>query len=170
MVTAPAVNLQVVPTAVMSLWRDWGREYGILGLPTAQPSVPGGTSYTQTFQGGTITVTNGTPAVTSVADPWFNAVLTNTWLGAGQGSKTCGLPNGGCSQTFQNGRVISSPAGTFAVPAATVQAWGWWGLYSGVLGYPSGAPSADPTTGNYTQEFQGGTITVTNGTPTVTPK
>ncbi|WP_367227158.1 hypothetical protein, partial [Microbacterium sp.] len=30
-------------------------------------------------------------------------------------------------------------------------------------GYPTSAPSANPTNGNYTQQFQGGVITVTNG-------
>jgi hypothetical protein len=46
--------------------------------------------------------------------------------------------------------------------------WGYYGREYNVLGFPSGAPSANPTTGNYTQAFQGGTITVTGGAATVT--
>jgi hypothetical protein len=158
-----------VPNAVLNIWKSWGREYNILGFPAGAPSAdPTTGNYTQAFQGGTITVTGGTPALTSSTDPWVNAVLTSPWLGPSTQAKSCTLKNGACYQAFQNGWIVQSPAGVYAVPNAVLQGWGWYGREYNILGFPAGAPSADPTTGNYTQAFQGGTITVTGGTPALT--
>ena len=160
-------GMHIVMNSVMTTWQNWGREYGILGFPTGDPSVPGGSNYTQTFQGGTITVTGGNAAVTSATDPWFNTILTQTWLGSSTGSQTCDLNNGACRQLFTNGWVVKSPAGSYAVPSGVVSLWANWGREYGILGFPTGNPSANPTTGNYTQTFQGGTITVTGGNAAV---
>ncbi|KQP69185.1 hypothetical protein ASF40_14815 [Microbacterium sp. Leaf288] len=48
--------------------------------------------------------------------------------------------------------------------------WLNWGRNVGVLGFPKGAPSADPASGNYTQQFQGGVITVSGGVGRGFPK
>jgi len=157
-----------VPTAVLSVWQTWGRDASALGFPTGAPSAdPRTGNYSQTFQGGTITVTNGVGALTSASDPWLNAQLTATWLGTATGAKSCSLKNGACYQPYQNGWIVQSPAGVAPVPAAVITTWGNYGREYNFLGFPTTAPSANPTTGNYSQTFQGGTITVTNGTAAV---
>ncbi|HWH25507.1 MAG TPA: hypothetical protein VNT53_02530 [Pseudolysinimonas sp.] len=158
-----------VPTAVLATWGNYGREYEFLGFPTgATSTVPGPTgSYTQTFQGGTITVTNGAGAVTAASEPFINASLTSPWLGAATQAKSCTLKGGACYQAFQNGWVVQSPSGTYALPTVVRTIWGWYGREYNVLGFPTGSPSADPASGTYTQAFQGGTVSVVNGTATV---
>ncbi|WP_100810223.1 LGFP repeat-containing protein [Microbacterium sp. BR1] len=167
-VSNPAVGTRVVPNAVRWLWTDWGREAGILGLPVGDPSVPGGSNYVQAFQGGVVTVTNGSAGLTSSTDPWFGTVLANGWLGSGVSGKWCGMAAGACSQAFQNGWVVHSGAGAYAMPSAVVSLWSSWGREGGLLGFPTSGPSADPGSGNYTQAFQGGVVTVTNGSAGLT--
>ena len=162
------IGVRVVPNAVYATWSNWGREAGILGFPTGDPTVPGGANYTQTFQGGTVTVTNNVGAVTATSDPWFAAVLSSPWLGASSGDRSCSLKDGGCYQPFAGGWVLRSSAGAYAVPSAVLQTWFNWGREWGILGFPTGPPSANPATGNYTQTFQGGTVTVTNNVGAVT--
>ena len=168
-VVQSAGGVAAVPTSVVTGWGWYGREYGILGFPVAAAtgSVPNGT-FSQTFQGGTITVTDGAPALTATSDPWLNAQLSSPWLGTATGPKTCTLKGGACYQPFPSGWIVQSPAGSYAVPTASLTGWGWYGRELNFLGFPTSAPSASPSTGNYTQTFQGGTITVTNGTPALT--
>ena len=167
-VTQSAVGgMRAMWPEVWALWANWGRQAGILGYATGDPSSLTGGSYTQQFQGGVVTVTNGVAKVTSATDPWFNASINSPWLGAGTANQTCGLPGGGCYQPFTGGWLVSSPAGAFALRTEVVNLWSNWGRYAGVLGYPTGAPS-NPAGGTYTQTFSGGTVTVTNGVAAVT--
>ncbi|WP_158437814.1 LGFP repeat-containing protein [Naasia lichenicola] len=168
MVTSSATGTQVVPNAVRETWGNWGREFGMLGLPSGAPSVPGGSSYTQAFQGGVVTVTNNVAVVTSSTDPWWNAIVTSPWLGAPTAAQSCTLSGGACFQSFAGGWVVKSPSGAYAVPNAVRAAWGDWGREYGILGFPTAAPSSNPTAGNYTQNFQGGVMTVTGGVAKVT--
>jgi len=163
-----------VPNLVLEAWSWYGRDTtSILGFPSGPPTGLVGVSYTtgtytQAFQNGLITVTNGVPALTSTTDPWYETLLTSPWLGASTQAKSCTLKGGACYQAFQNGWLVQSPAGTFAISNAVLTAWNWYGRdTTSILGFPSGPPSASPTSGNYTQAFQNGLITVTNGTPTV---
>ena len=158
-----------VPTAVLPVWQSWGGDSGALGFPTGAPSAdPRSGNYTQAFHGGVITVSNGVGALTSSSDPWVNAQLTSSWLGTSTGAKSCTLKNGACYQPYQNGWLVQSPAGVAAVPTAVRTTWSNYGREYNFLGFPTAAPSADPTTGNYSQTFQGGTITVTSGVGAVT--
>ena len=158
-----------VPTAVLGVWKSWGREFNLLGLPSGSPSAdPSTGNYTQAFQGGGITVTNGAASLTSATDPWIDALVISPWLGGSTQTKSCTLKDGACYQSFQNGWVVQSAAGVFALPTAVVQTWGAYGREYNILGFPTGKPSADPATGNYTQAFQGGVITVTNGSAALT--
>lgn len=173
-VVQSAAGVFAVPTPVVTAWGWYGRDTNFVGYPTSAPTVPSGGnyltgSYTQTFQGGTVTVTNGSPSLTAISDPWHNTALANSWLGSPAQAKSCTLKGGACYEAFPNGWIVQSAAGTFAVPNAVLTAWNWYGRdTAGILGFPSGAPSANPTTGNYTQAFQTGTITVTAGTPAMT--
>jgi hypothetical protein len=162
-VQSAAVGARVVPNSAFLTWSNWGRQSGTLGLPTADPSVPGGSDFVQFFQGGVITVTANVGAVTSTVDPWFNSIVTSPWLGASSGSKVCTLGGGGCYQQFAGGWMVQSPAGSFAVPNVVLAFWNANGRETGRLGFPISRPSGDPTTGNYTQSFQGGVITVMGG-------
>ena len=164
-VQSPAAT-NFVPTAVLNVWKAWGREFNILGLPSGSPSAdPTAGNYTQAFQGGVITVTGGAAALTSSTDPWLGTMLSSGWLGASTQAKSCTLKDGACYQAFQNGWIVQSPVGVFAVPTSVLQTWGWYGREYDVFGFPTTKPSANPTTGNYVQAFQGGKVTVTNGTP-----
>ncbi len=158
-----SVGARVVPNSVFATWSDWGRQGGTLALPIADPSVPGGADFIQSFQGGTVTVQAHVGRVSSTVDPWFDTVIKSPWLGAAQGSQSCTLGGGGCYQAFQGGWMVKSDVGSFAVPNAVRDTWMNWGRNVGVLGFPKGAPSADPASGNYTQQFQGGVITVSGG-------
>ena len=161
---AKSLGVFAVPATTLQVWGWYGREYGILGLPSGAPSAnPATGNYSQQFQGGVITVTAGVGAVSSASDPWVGTILSSSWLGAPTGSKSCALANGHCYQPYQNGWVVQGPAGVHAVPNIVREVWGWYGREFGPLGFPAGAPSAAPATGNYSQKFQGGTITVTGG-------
>src|SRR6185295_20170184 len=88
------------------------------------------------------------------------------WLGTQTSVQFCTLTGGGCYQTFQGGWLVKSSAGSYAIPATVVALWQGWGRDAGILGYPTGAPSN--ATGDYTQRFQGGLITVSGGVATLT--
>lgn len=167
-VVQSASGVAAVPTAVLSTWSAYGREYNVLGFPTGAPSAnPTTGNYNQSFQGGTVTVTNGSGALTTSTDPWLGTILSSSWLGASTQAKSCSLKGGACYQAFQNGWVVQSGSGTFAVSATVLQSWGWYGRELGPLGFPTSAPSAAPSTGTYTQTFQGGSISVSGGVASV---
>ncbi|WP_448257941.1 LGFP repeat-containing protein [Microbacterium aurum] len=163
-VRAAAIGIRVVPNASLTTWSNWGREYNILGLPTTDPTPANWTDFRQQFQGGVITVTGGQGRLTSATDPWVGTALANPWLGAAQSSApSCTLGAGGCYRAYDGGWIVQSKSGTFAITREVLRVWSDWGREYNILGYPTGPASADPTTGNYTQQFQGGVITVTGG-------
>ena len=160
--TSPATGTHAVRPEVRNVWGSYRAENGQLGYPTSDPSNNTNT-YTQTFQGGTVTVTNGTARLTAATDPWLNAVVTSDWLGTATSNKSCGLKDGGCYQIFQGGYIFTSPAsGTHSVRNEVRALWYTYRAENGQLGYPTSDPSNNTNT--YTQTFQGGTVTVTNGT------
>ena len=67
-------------------------------------------SYTQAFQNGTITVTNGVPALTATTDPYYSTLIASPWLGSATTAKSCSLAGGSCYSGFQNGWIVSSSA------------------------------------------------------------
>ena len=159
-----AIGIRVVPNASVTTWSNWGREYEFLGMPTSDPMPTNWSDYTQQFQGGVITVTNGRGQLTSSTDPWVGTALDNPWLGAAQSTAPlCTLNAGGCYRPYDGGWVVQSQAGTFVLPREVLRVWSDWGREYNILGYPTNGPSSNPTNGNYTQQFQGGVITVTNG-------
>ncbi|MDL9980310.1 LGFP repeat-containing protein [Microbacterium sp. ASV49] len=165
---SPATGGYAVRPEVMPAWTPHGAEAGPLGYPTSAPP-KGGTNltYTQTFEGGVVTVTNGVGVLTSATDPWVTAKIASPQLGAALSDVRCGLSQGGCYQVFQHGSIYSSPGtGTFSVRSETIAVWTPHGAESGPLGYPTGNPSSTGST--YTQSFQGGVVTVTNGVAVLT--
>ncbi len=150
---------------VRALWAQYDLEWGSLGYPTSSPAVSG-SSYTQTFQGGTVTVADGVATLTAAADPWLNERLTQSWLGSPITQRVCGLAGGGCYQAFQGGYIYSSSAGVFAVRPEVRALWAQYDLEWGSVGYPTSSPAVSGS--SYTQTFQGGTVTVADGVATLT--
>ena len=154
-------GIKQIKKVVQTLWNNYGNENGVLGYPTSDPS-NNTTTYTQTFEGGTITVTNGVAAITASTDPWISELISNSWLGNSVTPKYCTLRISGCFQQFQNGYLFYTPKfGTHVVKPEVRTLWNRYSNENGVLGYPTSDPSNNTTT--YTQTFEGGTITVTNG-------
>ena len=162
----------VLRNASRGLWWYHGSENGYLGYPTMDEAcglVDGGCH--QVFEGGWM-VRSARTTLTAVPlatrGIWWYYGSENGFLHYPAAEQVCGLTGGGCYQAFQGGWVVSSPAGGLrAVWPEVVALWNNWGRDAGILGYPSGDPS-NPNGGNYTQTFQGGTVTVTNGTATLT--
>ena len=67
----------------------------------------------------------------------------------------------GQGQNYSNGQALSSSAGTFLVPKSVQSVHGANGWVRGDLGWPTAAASC--TGGACSQQFQGGTISVTAG-------
>jgi hypothetical protein len=159
--SSDATGAHSVRPEAFTLWGTHGWERGFLGFPTSDPSNTTNT-YTQTFQGGTITVTNGVAVLTAASDPWIANVISSPWLGSATRNKVCGITANGCYQAFSGGYIYSSDAtGAHSVRPEAFTLWGTHGWERGFLGFPTSDPSN--TTNTYTQTFQGGTITVTNG-------
>lgn len=163
---SPAVGGQAIRPEIRQAWFPHGAESGPLGYPTSSAPRVGGT-YEQTFQGGTVTVTNGVAVLTSASDPWVSAKIASPALGDPLSDVRCGLAASGCYQIFKNGSIFSSPrTGTFSVRPEVIAAWAPHGAEWGPLGYPTSNPSATGAT--YLQNFEGGTVTVTNGVAVLT--
>lgn len=148
----------------ITLWNMEPDAMRALGYPTSNPSNTGN-SYTQSYEGGAITVTDGVPAITASSDPWTMAVLENTWLGASTNLKTC-VSAGRCWQQFTNGRLYSTAVGTFATRSEFITLWNQDPDAMRALGYPTSNPSSSDS--SYTQNYEGGLITVTDGVGVIT--
>ena len=163
---SPTSGAHSVPAPMHRAWVTQGYEAGWLGYPTAEAQQAPGGGYTQTFQGGSISVDgSGSPTFQGTGTTDANAAIANrltsaTWLGAAGTPIVCGSVNGGCWQAFQNGVIMYSPiTGAHAVPSDVHRAWVTQGYEYGWLGYPTADAQQQPG-GGYSQEFQGGTIKV----------
>lgn len=166
-VSSANTPISTIRLSLVPYWWSLGGENGTLGWPNGDPSSTTSSTYTQSFQGGTISVTNGVPRVINPSDPWTVAETSNSWLGISKGSKICGYANSGCAQLFTNGYIVSSATTPITTIKSSLVSF-WWSLggEGGVLGWPNGDPSST-TSNTYTQSFQGGTVSVNNGKPTV---
>lgn len=163
---SPSTGAHVVKPEVIPAWAPHGSEAGPLGYPTT--SAPqSGDSYQQSFQGGTVTVTEGVAVLTDASDPWVVAKIASPQLGGPLSDVRCGLTRNGCYQVFQNGSIFSAPGpGTFSVRPEVISVWAPHGAEWGPLGYPTSNPSAIGST--YDQSFEGGNVSVVNGVATLT--
>ena len=151
---------------VRSIWAQGGYQNGYFGYPTSDAN-PNNGNYVQTFESGNLTVTNGIATATSIGDPWLRAVVANSWLGEPTNSRECGLRNYGCFQHFQNGVMLySASTGSHALTWAVREVWASTGYQNGSLGYPTSDPNI--STNNYVQNFEKGSVTVTNGVARIT--
>ena len=119
-------------------------ESGALGWPTSSVislTVNGGGT-AQAFQGGSIYATTAGAYVVSgpVRDFYWSLLGEGGTLGFPTGPAQCGLADGGCSQVFQNGTILWSPAtGARLQTIPEIDAvYVALGGANGVLGAPTG--------------------------------
>jgi uncharacterized protein with LGFP repeats len=114
----------------------------------------------QSFEGG---VLSGSPSNGVVA---VYGQYRDLWMANGGPTGSLGMPLAGdscngknCSQAFQNGVLVWSPAtGLWAVAKPILDAWNAAGGDSGSFGLPLGPANA--ANGMVSQAFQRGTISV----------
>ncbi|GAB3358600.1 hypothetical protein [Modestobacter lapidis] len=146
-------------------WEGHGAETGALGYPTGDVVCglrDGGC--TQRFQRGALyrTPSSGTAMVldNAIGAHWAAAGFENGPLGYPAGDPTCGLPGGGCTQSFAGNQLVvtSAATGTHVLAAGTRWAWEDAGDAAGPLGYPVGQPFCGLRDGGCGQHFQGGSV------------
>jgi hypothetical protein len=162
---------------ILSTWASLGYERGSLGYPTEdeQCGLAGG-GCSQRFDSGAIFWKPMLPAVPVLKLPGelyqrLGGVASK--LGYPTSALECGLPNAGCYQNFENGKVYwSASSDAHAVWYGMLSTWAQSGYERGPLGYPLSEEQCDPTSATCTQTFQGGIITwsATGGSrPTLSP-
>ena len=154
------------------IWGWYGREFGTLGYPASESRCDNMLNgCRQEFQGGWIVTFNESDTyvvMQSIRQTWSNWGREYGPLGfpTTSGLVCADMGGGACRQEFQGGWIVQNSGVATFVPSAVLDVWKSYGREYDILGFPTSAPSADTVGGNYTQTFQGGTITVTNGTPT----
>jgi uncharacterized protein with LGFP repeats/GH25 family lysozyme M1 (1,4-beta-N-acetylmuramidase) len=151
--------------AIRNAWASANFENGDLGYPTSSEvcDLKNKGCY-QPYQHGDIHW-----SAESGAHPTRNGAVRNKWASSGfetgllgypTGTETCGLTDGGCYQSFQNGQ-IHWTAGTGANPTRSGAIRSLWlstRSEKGVLGYPTGTEACGLKDGGCYQSFQGGQI------------
>ena len=147
-----------------------GYEHGYLGLPTSDEvcGLRNGGCY-QDFQNGQVHWSPGSGAHATrgaIRDEWRATGWENGPLGYPTTDEVCGLRNGGCYQTYQDGSIHwTSATGAHATHGAIGERWASQNWEQGPLGYPTSDEIATGT-GSY-QMFEGGAIIWTaNGSRT----
>ncbi|MFC8502114.1 hypothetical protein ACFUC1_07130 [Pedococcus sp. NPDC057267] len=161
-ITASKANVrQTLTYNRWTLWRDNGREAGVMGYPTSGLVYgPDGYYWIQTFQGGAITASRPTVAQVVLGDMW------TAWQAAGRENGVLGFPTAprtvlarGARQVFTKGELWALSGGPARRAYGTVlDAWKAAGGGLGSYGYPltDTVPTSD---GRLTCTFEGGTIT-----------
>ncbi|WP_155848420.1 L,D-transpeptidase family protein [Arthrobacter sp. 35W] len=86
-------------------------------------------------------------------------------LGAALGPANCGLAQGGCSQAFEHGAIVWTPAtGAHSVTGIIGTTWAASGFENGQLGYPATDEVCGLRDGGCYQMFQNGAILFSPGT------
>ncbi|GAA4060596.1 hypothetical protein GCM10023065_08310 [Microbacterium laevaniformans] len=161
---SPATGAQEMRSEVQSGWVAQGYENGWMGYPTG-PSVCGGKDggCWQSFQSGVVMYSPraGANAVRpAFHDAWVGQGYEDGWMGYPTTPTVCGGRDDGCWQAFEGGVILSSPStGTHVMRPQIQTAWVAQGYEVGRLGYPTSDSKSTPD-GGYTQDFQGGTVTV----------
>lgn len=163
---SPRTGAHAIRGAVLDMWSDQGSERGDLGYPTtdevSNPNKPG---VAQGFQGGTVYWSERTgPHVVegAIRTAYREAGAENSSLGYPT-TDELSLTRGGAFNRFEGGAIYWSPrTGAHAVPNGPVfEAWGTVDHENGRLGYPTSG--LETTRDGEVMEFEGGTITVSNG-------
>ena len=158
-------NILFVRNDYFAYWGTQGYENGWLGLPTRSTTCGLIQSACwQSFQNGAVYSSSQIGIHSIPNNVWTlyaNYSFENGWLGYPISDYKCGLVRSGCWQSFQGGYVYSTP--TYGPVAFKSELWALYsslGWENGILGYPKAAAVAINST-DYTQQFEGGTITYT---------
>ena len=149
---------------IRARWQALRFEDGVLGYPVTPPvcGTKDGGCY-QNFQAGAISWTPSTGSWETYGDirsRWAALAYEDGVLGYPVGGVTCGTANGGCYQNFQRGAITwTSQVGAWETYGGIRARWAADGYETGVLGYPTGAPTNG--SGSVSQTFQGGVISWT---------
>ncbi|SNR57039.1 hypothetical protein [Blastococcus mobilis] len=162
----------VVPGPIANHWAAQRWEAGPLGFPATDQRCDvavGGCR--QDFRAGSVLWSPSTGAQSvlagPIADVWAAQGSASGFLGYPTTARSCGLVADGCLQRFQGGTIYSTAVtGTHAVSGPIAAAWGAQRWERGPLGYPTSGPY--PVTGGTAQDFQGGTLTLDDGSGQVT--
>lgn len=157
--------------AIRGLYRSLGAENSLMGYPTSEEScgLKNNGCY-QMFQGGAVVWSPETGANTSrygaIRDAYSAANFENGVLGYPTDSEVCGLRDGGCYQSFQNGEIHwSAKTGAQVSRYGAIRSqWAAKGFEAGVLGYPTSAEVCGLKNGGCAQSYQNGQIHWTSTT------
>ncbi|WP_336857526.1 M12 family metallo-peptidase [Sinomonas albida] len=169
-ITSPATGAHESYGPIRALWQKLGFEAGELGYPTSGivGGLRNGGSY-QNFQNGAIvsSPTAGThESLGAMRQVWQKLGFETGVLGYPTTGIVTGLKNGGSYQNYEGGATITSPAtGAHESYGPIRTAWSSTGFEAGRLGYPTSGIYSIP--GGTEQDFQGGHITLVNGTTTI---
>jgi hypothetical protein len=161
---SPAQGGQVMLNgSLLTRYLAAGAERGVLGYPRtpAGCGIPG-TGCEQHFQGGSIywTPTTGTHVSHgSIRSAWGGRGAWSGSYGFPTNDTTCGLRDGGCSQSFQNGDMFYSRAtGAWGVTINVRTRYRAAGQANGALGYPVMDTRCALARGGCGQNFQNGSV------------
>ncbi|MCH6468508.1 LGFP repeat-containing protein [Sinomonas terrae] len=169
-VSSPASGTHESYGPIRSKWAATNFESGPLGYPTTEvvKGILNGGSY-QNYQGGAIVSSpaSGThESIGAIRGEWQATGFEGGLLGYPTTDEVGGLRSGGVYQNYQGGAIIWSPvSGAHESYGPIRAAWQSTGFESGRLGYPTSEVYSVPN--GTAQNFQGGKITVINGTTTV---
>jgi uncharacterized protein with LGFP repeats len=161
-----------VTSAMITGWSEQDREKGALGYPTRTMvcGLASGGCYQQFEHGATYwTSSLGAHATTSrTLGGWRAVDKEKGKLGYPTKAMKCGLPNGGCYQQFQGGKVYwSKSGGSQPIYGSIMNQYQSLGNEHSRLGYPTSGENCSYSGGACRQTFQRGYIQWTPGRGTI---
>lgn len=151
--------------AIRNTWAANNFENGVLGYPSGgeQCGLKDGGCY-QPYQGGQIHWSAKTGAQPSrygaIRSEWAANGFEAGALGYPTSAESCGLKDGGCVQSYQNGQIhwTATTGAQMTRGGAIRSLWLASNSEKGVLGYPTGTETCGLKDGGCYQSFQGGQI------------
>lgn len=156
-----------VRATVLAAWVRNGWIRGPLGWPIAD-EICNGSGCTQAFARGTLMVPTAGPAYVvptgAIGEKYVALGGPTGVLGVptSTGNPITGANIPGSGQNFQNGQILSTSLGTFALSATVLPEYVRLGWVRGSLGWPT-ADESCTAPGQCTQAFQFGTLIVESG-------
>jgi uncharacterized protein with LGFP repeats len=166
---SPASGARMVQRGfVGDRWAASGWESGPLGYPVTDTICMWDNGCRQDFQGGSVYGTSfrgGFVVAGAIREKWRAAGAQDGELGYPVNEQTCGLRDGGCTQSYEEGMIHWSPAtGARISRSPAISAWGYTGFERGPLGYPVTDYTCGLAGGGCYQHFQGGSVYWSTGT------
>jgi uncharacterized protein with LGFP repeats len=154
-------SAHLIKGGIGEYWGELGYERGRLGYPLAD-EVCGTGSCMQLFQGGRIYWTSTLGSIQTwggIGKRYADLGAETSTLGNPTSFESCGLKNGGCTQTFTNGSILwSASSGAWESYGPIREYWMLNGGVNGFLAYPTGRVSCGLKNGGCAQVYQNGRI------------